>query len=160
MKYEHLIEINDFDNPSVQIISREKLWTALVMRAELPQLFMTYIDECIVTNRTETGMSRTLRFGELRIHDQVELVPLKYVHYAVRAQKDIPESSLRMTIEEPEPDSLFVRFSYDNGHTPEQDIENEQYNEYHRSAYHEADIDTVRVIRDLAEAGRLDLLLN
>lgn len=159
MKYEHLVEINDFDNPSVMIITREQLWTGLVMRAELPQLFMTYIDECVVSDRTETTMTRTVRYGELIIVDQVELAPLKYVHYAVPAQKDISASSLRMSIEEPEPDSLFVRFAYDDGHSPEQDLENEQTNSYRCSAYHEADIDTVRAIRELAESGRLDALL-
>jgi len=31
------------------------------------------------------------------------------------------------------------------------------YNEFRRSAYQEADIDTIRIIRQLAEEGRLNL---
>lgn len=158
MKFEHLVEINDFNNPAVDVITREQLWRGLVMRADSPQLFVDYIDECTITERKEFGMTRSLRYGELVIVDQVELAHLHYVHYAVAAQKDIPQSYLRMTIEEPAPGSLFVRFTYDDGHTAEEDLANEMYNEYRRSAYHEADVDTVRVIRDLAEYGRLDAL--
>lgn len=165
MKYEHLVEINDVNNDAIALITREKLWAGLVMRAELPQLFMSYIDECFVSNRTEKSMSRALRFGDLTIVDEVELAPLHYVHYAVPAQNDIPASSLRMTIEEPEPNALFVRFAYDNGNNGISELDSdseevEKYNAYRRSAYHEADIDTVRIIRELAEAGRLDALLS
>jgi hypothetical protein len=34
------------------------------------------------------------------------------------------------------------------------------YDDYRRSAYHAADLDTIRVLRDMAEQGRLDTLLN
>ena len=39
-----------------------------------------------------------------------------------------------------------------------EDEVNEMYNDYRKSAYEEADIDTIRVIRELAETGRLDAL--
>ena len=129
MKFEHLIEINDLTNPLTQVITREQLWHGLVLRAESPKLFMEYIDEVSIADRTEVSMSRTIRYGELIVVDQVSLVHLQYVHYAVAAQKDIPQSSLRMSIDEPEPDALFVRFVYDDGHSAEEDTENEMYNE-------------------------------
>ena len=77
------------------------------------------------------------------------------MHYDVPAQKDIPASSLLITIEEPSPGALFVRFAYDTG-TSEDDMD-AFYNEFRRSAYQEADIDTIRIIRQLAEEGRLNL---
>lgn len=156
MKFEHLIEINDLKNPLIEVLTREQLWRGLVLRAESPKLFMEYIDEVSVTDRTEVSMARTIRYGELIVVDQVSLVHLEHVHYAVAAQKDIPESSLRMSIDEPSPGALFVRFAYDDGHSAEEDAENEMYNEYRRSAYQEADIDTVRLIREMAEYGRLN----
>lgn len=159
MKFEHLVEINELHNPLVMVITREQLWRGLVMRAELPQLFISYLDEADISERTETSMTRRLRYGELVVVDQVSMQRYQHVHYAVAAQKEIPESSLRMTIEEPQADALFVRFSYDDGHSAEEDKANEMYNEYRRSAYQEADIDTIRVIRELAEDGRLDALL-
>ncbi|MFC0351354.1 AtaL-like protein [Undibacterium danionis] len=158
MKFEHLVEINDFNNPLIAEISREQLWTGLVMRAEMPQLFMPYIDECHITERAELGMQRRLRYGELIVIDHVTLVHMQHVHYQVPAQNEITESSLKMSIEEPSPGSLFVRFEYDDGQNEEQDTANEMLNEYRNSAYHQADIDTVSMIRELAEAGRLDAL--
>ncbi|MCU6434390.1 DUF1857 family protein [Undibacterium sp. Jales W-56] len=158
MKFEHLIEINDLTNPLNDFITREQLWRGLVMRAELPKLFVPYLDECSITERTEASMARTLRYGDLVINDQVNFVHLQQIHYDVAAQKDIPQSSLRMTIEEPVPDAFFVRFVYDDGHSAAEDAENEMYNEYRRSAYQESDIDTIRIIREMAEAGRLNAL--
>jgi Domain of unknown function (DUF1857) len=156
MKFEHLIEINDLKNPLTEVITREQLWRGLVLRAESPKLFMDYIDEVSITDRTEVSMKRCLRYGDLIVEDQVSLVHLEHVHYDVAAQKNIPQSSLRMRIDEPAPDALFVRFVYDDGHSAEEDLANEMYNEYRRSAYQEADIDTIRVIREMAEYGRLN----
>ncbi|WP_395006576.1 SRPBCC family protein [Undibacterium sp.] len=158
MKFEHLVEINDLANPSMPVITREQLWRGLVLRAESPKLFVDYIDECCITERTEFSMQRSLRYGDLRINDQVSFVHHQHIQYDVPEQKDIPKSSLRMSIEEPAPHALFVRFVYNNGYTAEQDLENEMYNAYRRSAYEEADVDTIRLIRELAEAGRLDCL--
>jgi len=158
MKFEHLIEINDILNPLAEVITREQLWRGLVLRAESPKLFVSYLDDALIEDRTEASMTRTLKYGELSVTDTVRFVHLEHVHYDVAAQGEIRQSSLRMTIEEPQPDSLFVRFQYDDGATEEQDKENEMYNDYRRSAYQAADIDTIRQIREFAEAGRLNAL--
>ncbi|MNY75993.1 hypothetical protein D3C86_2154410 [compost metagenome] len=65
-----------------------------------------------------------------------------------------------MTIETPQPGTLWVRFEYDDGHDAATDQANAMYDEFRKSAYQESDIDTIRVLRDLAEQGRLDSLLN
>ncbi|MBC3916600.1 DUF1857 family protein [Undibacterium sp. CY18W] len=158
MKFEHLVEINDLSNPMIEVITREQLWRGLVLRAELPKIFVSYLDDALIMERTEAGMTRTLKYGELEVTDRVSFVHLEHVHYDVAAQKEIPHSTLRMSIEEPQPEALFVRFSYDNGQSAQHDAENDMYNEYRKSAYHEADVETVRIIRELAEAGRLDAL--
>jgi hypothetical protein len=61
-----------------------------------------------------------------------------------------------MTIETPSADTLFVRFRYDDGHDAATDEANAMYDEFKKSAYVEADIDTIRLLRELAAAGRLD----
>lgn len=158
MKFEHLVEINDLSNPTMAIITREQLWRGLVLRAEAPKLFVEYIDECTITERNEVTMTRSLRYGDLLITDKVSFVHHTHVHYDVPAQKDIARSSLRMSIEEPSPSALFVRFEYDNGQTSHANSEDEMYEAYRHAAYKEADIDTIRIIRELADAGRLDSL--
>ena len=156
MKFTHLIEINAADNPLIAPLSREQLWRGLVLRAERPTLFVIGLDTCEITQRSDHALSRTLQFGQLKVRDEVRFQPLQHVHYHVPRQDDIPVSDLTMTVEEPHPGALFVRFEYDD-HQP--DIGGDEaafYNEFRREAYKEADIDTIRVIRQLAAEGQLD----
>lgn len=156
MKFAHLIEINDPLNPLIEPLSREQLWRGLVLRAEQPKMFVPWLDECDILSRTPTTLERKLRYGDSVVRDHVTLLPSLQVHYHVPQQKDIPASDLNMTIEEPQPGFLFVRFEYDDNKPVEEDQANALYDEFRRSAYQEADIDTVRVIRQLAAVGSLD----
>jgi hypothetical protein len=63
---------------------------------------------------------------------------------------------MRMRIEEPEPEALFVRFEYDIDQAGDPGGEEAFYNEFRRSAYQEADIDTIAVIREMAATGSLE----
>ena len=156
MKFVHLIEINSIDNPLMAPLSRTQLWHGLVLRAERPTLFVLGLDSCEVTERSEHSVSRTLQFGNLMIHDQVRFVSQHLVHYHVPEQNDIPTSDLTMTIEEPASGALFVRFEYDDHQQTTEDDEADFYDNFRREAYKESDIDTVRVIRQLAIQGQLD----
>lgn len=155
MQFEHLVEINDPLNPLLDPLSREQLWRGLVIRAEAPKLFVPWLDECTLLEREEAMLRRELRYEALRIRDQVTFTPQQTVRYDVPEQGDIPQSSLVVTIEEPQPGALFVRFQYDDGKN--EDDMDAFYNEFRRSAYQEADIDTIKVIRQLASEGRLGL---
>ena len=156
MKFVHLIEINSIDNPLMAPLSRTQLWHGLVLRAERPTLFVLGLDSCEVTERSEHGVSRTLQFGNLMIHDQVRFVSQQLVHYHVPEQNDIPTSDLTMTIEEPASGALFVRFEYDDHQQTTEGDEAEFYDNFRREAYKESDIDTVRVIRHLDMEGKFD----
>ena len=156
MKFVHLIEINATDNPLIDPLSRDQLWRGLVLRAERPTLFVLALDACEITGRFENGISRTLQFGKLIIHDEVQFVPQQQVRYHVPQQNEIPASDLTMTIEEPAAGALFVRFEYDDHQHAADDAEAEFYNNFRRDAYKESDIDTVRKIRELAMEGQLD----
>ncbi|GAB3458924.1 SRPBCC family protein [Massilia terrae] len=156
MKFEHLIEINDPLNPLIDTISREQLWRGLVLRAENPKMFMPHLDECTISARDAGSFSRRLRFGELVIDDKVSLSPMREVRFDVPAQGEIAQSVMTMAIEAPAEGVLYVRFSYDDGQPASQDDANKMYEEFKKSAYQEADIDTVRVLRELAGEGKLD----
>lgn len=155
MKFAHLIEINALGNPLVTPLSRELLWRGLVLRAERPTLFLIGLDSCDILTRDETGISRKLQFGPLTIHDHVQFLPMQQVHYHVPRQGEIPVSDLTMTIEEPTPGALFVRFEYDDHIIEVENTDAAFYNEFRRSAYQEADIDTIRMIRQLADEDNL-----
>lgn len=156
MKFEHLIQINDPLNPLIDTISIEQLWRGLVLRAESPTMFVPHLDECTIGGRTSGSFARRLRYGDLVIDDVVYLTPLKEVRYEVPAQGEIAPSSLRMIIEAPTDAVLLVRFCYDDGQGEHTDPANAMYDDFKRSAYQEADIDTVRILRQLAGEGKLD----
>ena len=156
MKFEHLIEINDPLNPLIDTLTREQVWRGLVLRADSPKLFVPHLDECTIDERTDASFRRRLRYGELVVVDQVLLTPMTEVRYDVAAQGEICASSLTMTIEAPSEHTLYVRFRYDDGHDAATDAANAMYDEFRKSAYQEADIDTIRLMRELAAAGRLD----
>lgn len=156
MKFVHLIEINAVANPLIPPLTRAQLWQGLVVRAERPTLFQLGLDSCEITERSENHIARVLSFGKLVIHDQVHFDSMYQVHYHVPQQNEIPVSDLSMTIEEPQPGALFVRFAYDDHLPDNEEGEHAFYNDFRRSAYQESDIDTIRVIRQLAEQGQLD----
>jgi hypothetical protein len=156
MKFEHLIEINDPLNPLIDTITREQLWRGLVLRAESPGLFVPHLDECTISGRSSGSFNRRLRYGDLVIEDRVMLTPLQEVRYEVPAQGEIHASTLTMTIEAPTNAMLLVRFRYDDGQGKASDEVNAMYDDFKKSAYEEADIDTIRIVRELAAQGKLD----
>jgi len=156
MKFEHLIEINDPLNPLIDTISVEQLWRGLVLRAEDPKRFMPHLDECTISEREAGSFKRSLRYGELVITDRVVLTPLLQVRYEVPAQGDIAESRMTMTIEAPGDSVLWVRFFYDDGNPDAGDEMGKMYEDFKKSAYVEADIDTIKIVRQLAGEGKLD----
>ncbi|MES2535804.1 MAG: SRPBCC family protein [Pseudomonadota bacterium] len=156
MKFAHLVEINDPLNPLIDPLTRNQLWRGLKLRAEDPKMFVPHLDACDILSRAPDMMERELRYGELRIRDRVTFLPQLQIHYHVPAQKDIPASNLKMTIEEPQPGLLFVRFEYDSNAAGAAEGMDAFYDEFRCSAYQESDIDTIRMIRQLAAAGRLD----
>lgn len=160
MKFVHLVEINDPFNPLIDPLTREQLWQGLVLRAESPQAFIPYLEGCVITARSPDGMTRELFYGNLTVRDAVTFTPQQAVRYQVPTQQDIPASTLVMSIEEPQPDWLHVRFEYDDGNAEPENSEEAFYNSYRKSAYEEADIDTIRIIRKLAGAGRFGASLN
>lgn len=155
MKFHHIVEINDPLNPLIDTLTREQVWRGLVLRAEQPKLFMPHLEHCALSERKENSVMRELDYGNVKIRDHVVYILGERVEYLVPQQADIPASSLIMSIEEPQEGYLRVRFEYEDGTTESQANMDAFYNEFRHSAYKEADIDTISLIRQLAEAGKL-----
>ena len=153
MHYEHLIQINDSNNPLIEPLSREQLWLGLVARAERPQYFLIGMDECQITERTADALRRQLRFGITKVRDRVTYQPPLQVRFDVEPADEVTGACLTISIEEPQPGELFLRFAY-TLHTTLDDGVGE-LDEYRKSAYRDADIDTVLMIRQLAASGML-----
>jgi hypothetical protein len=153
VKFSHLVEINDPGNIGIEPLSREQLWRGLVARAEKPTYFLIGLDECAILSRGENSLTRQLRFGNLVVRDSVWFEPPRTVRYEIAASTETPGGRLVMRIEEPESGRLFLRFEYELlGDETRMD---DYYNEFRKSAYVESDIDTVRMIRQLAASELL-----
>ncbi|WP_087689213.1 MULTISPECIES: SRPBCC family protein [unclassified Pandoraea] len=156
MQYEHLIEVNDLLNPLAFSLSREQLWNGLVLRAEQPANFVLGLDECILHARTDDTLERELRFGQAVVRDRVIFTALQSVRYETAATEQHAGGTLTMAIEEPSPTHYFVRFIYSTTLPEDAATADTRYSEFVKSAYREADIDTIAHIRALAEQGALD----
>lgn len=147
MNFEHLIQVNDPLNPLVESLTRQQLWEGLVLRAEQPQLFVIGLDSCTILSRTDLTLERELHYGAATVRDRVTLTPNESVRYDILATEAHVGGSLTMTIEQPDALQLFLRFEYKTT-LPTADTEDaRQTTEIVKSAYREADIDTVRLIR-------------
>ena len=122
-----------------------------MLRAETPELSVLALDACVMLERKIDYLRRELRFGHLRIQDEVFLTPMQEVRYEIMASELFPASTLTMRIEEPYPDRFFIRFIYGNV----DDENDEMVKDHLQQAYIQADNDTVAVIRELAKLGKL-----
>lgn len=156
MKFTHLVAINDPLNPLLDVLTRDQLWRGLVLRATTPMAFVPHLDQCILHEQSDALLSRELHYGEVVIRDVVHFLPQQQVIYDIPVQEGVPQSRLTVTIEEPEPDVLFVRFEYQDNASADEDAANAFYDDFRRSAYKESDIDTIRLIREMAADGRLN----
>ncbi len=160
MRFEHLVQINDPLMPLLTEVTRAQLWRGLVLRAEDPAQFVVGLEGVTIDARRElsgvTELERTLDYGSFKVRDRVRLMPDHRTEIRTAAGSSWPASRMTITIEEPSPDALFLRFVYE--------AESEVLGEggldevtvaLRQQAYEGTDLDTVVRIRALVEAGRL-----
>lgn len=154
MKFEHLVEVNDLADPNASALSREELWFGLLCRAEDARAFLPGLEACRILERSDGELVRELHFGQAVIRDRVRLQELEWISFESEATAEHAGGNLTIRIEEPQPGALFLRFTYTTS-LPEFGGEDAQYADIVRSAYHQSDLDTLKVIRMIAESGRL-----
>ena len=147
MKFEHIVQINDPGNPLVQNLSRDQLWLGLMARAEDATLFLPGLEACHIVERGDCRLQRRLDFGKAEIEDTVTWSRFEWMCFEVRRTDSHAGGTLTITIEEPEEDHLFLRFAYATTLGEVVGDEDAAYAEFVKSAYHESDIEMVRVIR-------------
>ena len=149
MQFEHLIAINDPANPLLTPLSRQQAWAGLLQRVENPLPFLPGLEACAIVERHANHLIRELDFGAARIRDRVTWAEARWVRFDIEPGEQHAGGSLCISIEEPEPGQLFLRFAY----VTHIGGEDEAYGEYIKSAYRQSDIDCVRIIRALAAEG-------
>lgn len=148
MQFEHLIAITDPGNPLVVPLTREQIWNGLLQRVENPLPFLPGLESCAILERTSEALLRELDFGPATLRDHVTMVEAQWVRFDIVPSTTSAGGSLTINIEEPQPGFLFLRFAYRTALAS--DPEERAYVEYIKSAYHQSDVDCVRIIRTLA----------
>lgn len=143
MQFEHLVEVNDFNNGFVPHLTRAQLWKGLLRRIEEPHLFLEGVESVEVSKKSETQWLRQMQLGILDVEEEITLVPLEKIICQATKNEAHGGGSLVITIEEPEQNSLFVRFAY---HTEHFDLEDPLFEDFIKQAYLQTDIDTIRKI--------------
>jgi hypothetical protein len=96
-------------------------------------------------------LRREIRRGRCAINDEVELVPNESLRIRADAAGAFAGSTLTIRIEEPAPEMLFVRFTYDLCGLEE--VRDEQEDTARCSAYHDSDVERIRQVRRFAMHG-------
>jgi hypothetical protein len=148
MKFEHLVQVNDPQQPLLRPLTREQLWQGLMLRAEQPQLFMSHLQDMRIVARGDSVLARELDFGAFKVRDRIRLEPLQRMIIETEATDTHGVGLLVMTIEEPQAGTLLLRFAYQLERVTRDDPGQEAlYDRFVRSAYLEADTDCVARIR-------------
>jgi hypothetical protein len=149
LEFEHLVEVNDPKHP----ISREDLWFGLLYRAEDARLFLPGLERCQIIERHQNELLRELCFGQALVRDRVRWSTPDWISFEIEATPEHAGGSLTISIEESET-GLRLRFRY---HTdlPETNGDDAKYADILRAAYYRSDLDTLRVIREIARSGQL-----
>lgn len=158
MRYEHLVQINDPLMPLLTPVTRQHLWDGLRLRAEDPTQFTLALDACRIDRRQPFAgreqLHRTLDFGNFVVSDRATLLAPDALVIDTQTGPTWPASRLTIRIEEPEPDSLFLRFVYESEETAATELD-AMTEALRRQAYEAADLDMVVRIRQLVEDGTL-----
>jgi len=153
MDFEHLIAINDPGNPLIMPLSRQQLWDGLLHRIENPVPFLPGLESCTIVERAADQLLRELNFGAAVIRDRVTMAEMHWVRFEILPGAEHAGGTLTITIEEPADGHLFLRFAYRTTLAADPDSEDRAYVEFVKSAYHQSDVDCVRLIRTLAAGG-------
>jgi hypothetical protein len=148
LHHEHIVRINDPANAAGAWLTREQLWAGLQRTVLAPELLDESIDSASIQEIVPGRLRREIRRGRCAVSDEVELVPNESLRIRADAAGAFAGSTLTIRIEEPAPEMLFVRFTYDVCGL--EDARDEQEDTARCSAYHESDIERIRHVRRFA----------
>ena len=148
LHHEQIVRINDPANRAGAWLTREQLWAGLQYTVLAPELLDKSIDSAAIEEIGPSRLRREIRRGRTATHDEVELVPNESLQIRADAAGVFAGSVLTIRIEEPAPQMLFVRFTYEVCGLEE--VRDEQEDTARCSAYQTLDIERIRQARRYA----------
>jgi len=152
LHHERIVRINDPDNIAGDWLTREQLWDGLRHTVIAPQVLDESIDSALVQEVLPFRLRREIRRGNSSVADEVDLVPNESLRIRADSRGAFAGSTLTIRIEEPAPEMLFVRFTYDLCGLA--DVRDEQEDTARCSAYQTSDIERIRAARQYAARDR------
>jgi hypothetical protein len=144
LQYTHVLPINP---AGLVVISKAQLWSGLILRIEAQTEFTVGLDRVDIIERADNQYQRALHFGQYIVQDAVTCVPMHSIEFVTQPLEDSPSGRLLIEIvEQPE---LGLRFHYTTEFPAPSSEEESKLLEIVKGAYHAADVDVVRVIREL-----------
>lgn len=149
--------MNDLNDSNALVISRDQLWQGLVLRAYSPEKFNQAL-RCESSAIDANQFIRKIYAGDTQFTEQVIMHPQSKI-----ATNTLPGSGgltaqSSALIEEPEPASLFVRFSYHR--ELDRGADSVNVAEYLKAAYVQLDREAIARIRMLAQSENDNLALH
>ena len=148
LHHEHIVRINDPANVAGAWLTREQLWAGLQRTVLAPELLDESIDSASIQEIMPGRLRREIRRGRCASNDEVELVPNESLRIRADGSGTFAGSTLTIRIEEPAPEMLFVRFTYDICGLEE--VRDEQEDTVRCSAYRDSDVERIRQVRRFA----------
>jgi hypothetical protein len=145
LHHEHIVRINDPANLAGAWLTREQLWAGLQHTVLAPELLDESIDSASIQEIGPSRLRREIRRGRCATHDEVELVPHESLQIRADGSGAFAGSTLTIRIEEPAPEMLFVRFTYEVCGLEE--VRDQEEDSARCSAYHSSDIERIRQAR-------------
>lgn len=141
-----------------QPLSIEQIWNGLILRITEQTRFTPGLDavEIIEQNADETDTQmptryrRILSFGSHQVRDLVHVIHHESIEFITEAREDAPSGRLLIQVN---PD-LSLTFSYTTQFPEARTDEEKQLLDMVKAAYHAADSDMIRIIREQALAIR------
>ena len=146
-RYEHLVRLNDAALP-VTPLSREQVWEGLIGRVRFPERYDPMITALEVHFCHDGIWHRHYRRAGVEIKDRATAHEHSLVTFVTLSPAEFRSSSHAIALEEPGPGALFLRVTYDvrgSGKIP-----TEAEAGALRAAYHQADLEFVKRLRDLS----------
>lgn len=139
-----------------KVITISQIWKALWQKVEQPELFTPTItnhkNKIVENENKQQFIHRELDFGTHKIYDLISYEVENWINFEIVPNNNLHASgSLKILIitNDKNPNSYSLKFVYNLKGTHQTANDDANYIEYLKSAYHQADLDCVKTIRNL-----------
>lgn len=148
MEFEHIVQVNDPRMPAAAPVDPQALWSALLLATREPRRLRPDLDAAEVVATGDASWRRLLAFGALEvIEDVVADAASATVTQRIVSPQSLAGGSRAVAIEAPAPGHLLLRFRYSSPHVDADPEFGDAHRAAFRSAYLQADIAQVRMLR-------------